>query len=177
MNKIIKLLGPHHKLGNGVVDPPNFLPDEIREFYKYTNGALFGINKQGGSNFRVNNIGYYYKILPMEHLASVYNHKECNKNNLINDKMINWAMIIDYGDYDYVAVDLKGQNRGKLIDVWHESVGDDIYHPIISDSFLKFIDKCKNEPGVWWLSAQQVDAPEPATMVSPASQIPQRPAR
>ena len=118
------------------------VPDALLDFYRLADGALLG----DGDDFPAPTGERYRLLVPriaevettqqygfVDDDAPYYGHSE------------NWWQFIDYGDSNWLAFDATPDGDGRILDVFHETVGYDDEHDVVAlnlpELFLQILDR------------------------------------
>ena len=126
------------------------VPDALLEFYALCDGAFIG----DGNDFRDPNGRRYRLLVPrVADLQTVQSFRYISDDSPLFEKSAQWWQIVDYGDANWLAYDGTPDGGGRVIDIFHETVGEPDSHKIVASSLNDLLDRLVKRGGVYWLGA------------------------
>lgn len=123
------------------------VPDALLEFYSLCDGAFIG----NGSDFRDPNGRRYRLMVPrLSELQTAQSFGYISVDSPLYEKSAQWWQIVDYGDSNWLAYDGTLDGGGRVIDIFHETVGDPDYHEIVASSLNDLLDRLLKQGDVYW---------------------------
>jgi len=123
------------------------VPDALLEFYSLCDGAFIG----NGSDFRDPNGRRYRLLVPsLSELQTVQSFGYISVDSPLYEKSAQWWQIVDYGDVNWLAYDGTPDAGGRVIDIFHETVGEPGSHKIVASSLKDLLDRLVKRGGVYW---------------------------
>lgn len=123
------------------------VPEELLAFYALCDGALIG----AGNDFP-SPIGRRFR-LSIPRLADLQTTQSCgyiHDRAPLYQESANWWQIVDYCDGNYLAFDASPHANGRIIDVFHETVGEPGWHTIVASSMSDLLARLLEHKGVYW---------------------------
>jgi len=123
------------------------VPQELLEFYMKCDGALLC----DGDDFAApNGTRYRVKIPRLVDLQTTQSHGYIFDASPFYALSANWWQIADYGDANWLAFDSTAETKGRIIDIFHETVGEPGYHNIVALSLTDMLTRLLDRGGVYW---------------------------
>ena len=125
------------------------VPPALLDFYALCDGALIAdgqdFSAPDGRRFR----------LAVPRLRKLQTVQECGF--ILDDSPLycasaHWWQVLDYGDSNWLALDATQEGHGRILDIFHETVGTVEYHSVVADSFSEMLERVLAKPGVYWLA-------------------------
>jgi hypothetical protein len=131
------------------IEAPFRLPDDLREFYQICGGLTLAENTK-----------YALTIVSADHCVPanpVLLGEVAELARLANAEDISWSWYIlaDYGNGDYITIDLAPQRLGRCYDSSHETHGLRGETPIIALSFTDLLASLFQTRGQYWYWLQR----------------------
>ncbi|MFO0914786.1 MAG: hypothetical protein U0795_17640 [Pirellulales bacterium] len=123
------------------------VPDAVLEFYELCDGALIG----AGSDFSDPNGRQYRLRIP--HLAEVQSTQSYGyifDDSPLFTSSACWWQIVDYCDANWLAYDGTPASPGRIMNVYHETVGELGSHEIVASSIPDLLERLLDRGGVYW---------------------------
>jgi SMI1 / KNR4 family (SUKH-1) len=147
-----KLIGKYITRGTGTKEIGYKIPTVLQQLYIETNGALFGNYEIGGGLINKDGEEWYYELLPTDRMCRITDDGYCDPKSKILNLIRNWVKIIDCGDGNCLAINLNENGYGEIIDIFHETVGDEGTHGVIARNFEDWCElHIKSNTHGWWL--------------------------
>lgn len=132
-----------------VIDDGRFrgVPEELLAFYALCDGAFIG----DGDDFPDPSGRRYRLMIPR--LADLQTTQACgyiSDESPLYDQSAGWWQIVDYGDGNWLAFDGSPDPNSRIIDIFHEPVGEPGWHDIVASSMPDLLDRLLERGGVYW---------------------------
>ena len=127
------------------------IPNDLIEFYSFCDGALIG----EGSDFPdLNGQRYRLRIPSLSSLQSVQSYGYIDDSSPLYDASAQWWQFVDYGDANWLIYDATPNANGRVIDGFHETVGQINSHLIVASSLPDLLQRLIANRGVYWLGSE-----------------------
>ena len=124
------------------------VPNELLAFYALCDGAFIG----DGDDFADPNGRRFRLMIPrLKHLITTQSYGYIFDDSPLFEQTSKWWQNVDYGDSNWLAFDGSSDfNAKKIIDVFHETVGEPGSHEIVADSMSDLLDRLLQRNDVYW---------------------------
>lgn len=124
------------------------VPNELLAFYALCDGAFIC----DGDDFAAPNGSRYRLMIPrLADLSTTQSNGYIFDDSPLYEQSAQWWQIVDYGDSNWLAFDgSSDSNSNKIIDIFHETVGEPDSHEIVADSMPDLLDRLLRRNDVYW---------------------------
>jgi len=125
------------------------VPNGLLDFYVLCDGAYIG---QGDDCSAPDGRRYRFEIPRLCDIQTVQSYGFISVGAPLYAQSAQWWQIVDYGDGNWLAFDGAPATNGRIIDIFHETVGDPVYHGIVAASLNDLLERLLTCEGVYWLA-------------------------
>jgi hypothetical protein len=124
------------------------VPEALLKFYSLCNGAFIakGTDFPGPDRRR-----YRFSIPPLRDLTCAQDEGYISESQPLFDSSADWWQLVDYGDGNWLAVDATPAGNGRIIDLFHETVGEVGEQAIVATSIVDLLTRLLDAMEVYWL--------------------------
>lgn len=123
------------------------VPEELLDFYSLCNGALLG----EGHDFRAPDGRWFRLSIPaLLDLKCAKEFGYISSHEPLYEQSANWWQIADYGDGNWLALDATNEGKGRIIDLFHETVGETGFQMVVATSLIDLLKRLLSADGVFW---------------------------
>lgn len=127
------------------------VPDALLNFYAVCDGAFIG----EGDDFPDPNGQRYRLMIPrLRELQTVQSYGYILPDSPLYEQSSKWWQIVDYGDANWLAYDGTHGSGGRIIDIFHETVGEPDSHNIVANSLDEMLNRLVSRRGVYWFDEE-----------------------
>ena len=123
------------------------VPEMLLAFYRLADGALLGDGDDfadpAGSRYRL-------KFPRLADLQTTQQYGYVFDDAPYYANTANWWQIIDYGDSNWLALDATPDGNGRILDVFHETVGYDDEHDVVALNLTELLQRVLDRHDVYW---------------------------
>ena len=123
------------------------VPEKLLEFYQLCDGAFLG---EGNEFEDPTGRRHRLKIPRLAILSTTASYGFITNDSSMYEQSTQWWQIVDYGDSNWLAYNESAEFEGKIIDVFHETVGEPGSHHIVAESIADLLDLLLRRNGVYW---------------------------
>ena len=124
------------------------VPQDLLDFYIRCDGEPLC----DGSDFSApNGDRYRVKIPRLIEFQTTQSHGYIFDDSPFYKQSANWWQIADYGDANWLAFDGNAETKGRIIDIFHETVGESGYHNVVALSLTDMLTRLLDRGDVYWL--------------------------
>ncbi|EKK04643.1 hypothetical protein RBSH_00023 [Rhodopirellula baltica SH28] len=123
------------------------VPETLLAFYRFADGAFLG----SGDGF-ADPAGSRYRLM-FPRLADLQTTQQYGY--VFDDAPYyantgNWWQIIDYCDANWLALDATPDGSGRILDVFHETVGYDDEHDVVAINLTELLQRVLDRGDLYW---------------------------
>ena len=123
------------------------VPDTLLQFYGICDGALIG----EGNDFPAPDGRRFRLAIPrLSKLDTVQNYGFIRDDSPLFEASSRWWQILDYGDGNWLALDVSSDGNGRVLDIFHETVGGVGTHDIVATSFNNLLERLLAKNDIYW---------------------------
>ncbi len=124
------------------------VPACLLDFYRIANG-LFAVE---GDDFPCpDGLRYRFQIVPVQCLKTVAEYGFAPQDSPLFNCLKRWWQFFDCGDSNWVGI-TDVDDGCRIVDLFHETVGDPGSHAVIAHSLPEFLEKFAALKEMYWLS-------------------------
>lgn len=123
------------------------IPEALLNFYRMCDGALIGDGDDFGAP---NGRRYRLKIPRLAELSTTQSSGFISDDSPLYEASAKWWQIVNYGDSNWLAFDASSNSISRIIDVFHETVGEPGTHEIVANSMADLLDRLLRHDGTYW---------------------------
>lgn len=125
------------------------VPESLLDFYRLADGALLGdgddFPSPAGERYRLQ-IPCLAALQTTQQYGYVFDDAPYYANTA------SWWQIVDYGDANWLAFDATPDGDGRILDVFHETVGYDDEHEVVALGLTELLHRILDQGGDYWLA-------------------------
>lgn len=126
------------------------IPDSLLDLFRLADG-LYVI--PGEDFLAPNGQGFRFKIPRLREIETVAEAGFFPSRSSMARSLSGWWQFLDYGDGNWVGM-TDSEDRGRIVDLFHETIGMPGYHAVIANSLEEFLELLLERQSVYWLGEE-----------------------
>lgn len=123
------------------------IPEELCSLYELCDGAFIG---KGNDFTSPDGLGYRLKIPRLAELQTTQSFGYISQDSPLYNQSKKWWQIVDYCDANWLAYDACLGSNGRILDLFHETVGEQESHDIVAYSLVDLLTRLCDHDGIYW---------------------------
>jgi hypothetical protein len=124
------------------------VPPDVLEFYSMCDGVYIG---EGDDFVAPNGRRYRFRIPRLSDLQTVREYGFIPDDAPLFGASSMWWQILDYCDGNWLAVDATPEGNGRILDIFHETVGEAGSHNVVAASLVDMLERLATKRSTYWL--------------------------
>ena len=125
------------------------VPANLVDLYALCDGAFIG----EGDDFPGPDGRQYRLCIPrLSDLQTVQSFGYVFDDSPLYAAAANWWQLVDYGDANWLAYDATADGGGRILDIFHETVGEPETHDIVALSVADLLQRLLDQSDAYWFA-------------------------